>query len=58
MGAGDVDGDGDADILWQHAFGQVHYWPIQNGQRLFRFSKKLLHFLPSLTEILTPVVVP
>jgi V8-like Glu-specific endopeptidase len=21
------------DILWQHINGQVHYWPIQNGQR-------------------------
>jgi hypothetical protein len=22
-----------ADIVWQHRLGQVHYWPIENGQR-------------------------
>lgn len=22
------------DVLWQHVSGQVHYWPIRNGQRL------------------------
>ena len=32
-GAGDVDGDGTDDIVWQHWSGQVHYWPMQNGQR-------------------------
>ena len=23
----------DDDIVWQHRNGQVHYWPMQNGQR-------------------------
>ena len=32
-GIGDVNGDGTDDIVWQHVFGQVHYWPMQNGQR-------------------------
>ena len=22
-----------ADIVWQHSNGQVHYWPMENGQR-------------------------
>ena len=22
------------DIIWQHNNGQVHYWPMRNGQRL------------------------
>jgi hypothetical protein len=30
---GDVDGDHTDDIVWQHRSGQVHYWPMQNGQR-------------------------
>ena len=30
---GDVDGDGTADIVWQHISGQVHYWPMRAGQR-------------------------
>src|ERR1700704_5357023 len=24
---------GTADIIWQHSSGQVHYWPMQGGQR-------------------------
>jgi hypothetical protein len=32
-GVGDVDGDGTADIVWQHITGQVHYWPMRGGQR-------------------------
>ena len=24
---------GVADIVWQHSNGQVHYWPMENGQR-------------------------
>ena len=24
---------GTADIVWQHVFGQVHYWPMRAGQR-------------------------
>jgi len=24
---------GTADIVWQHIFGQVHYWPMRAGQR-------------------------
>lgn len=34
IGAGDLNGDGTDDIIWQHVNGTVHYWPIQNGQRL------------------------
>ena len=24
---------GTADLVWQHVFGQVHYWPMRAGQR-------------------------
>ncbi|MES2673834.1 MAG: FG-GAP-like repeat-containing protein [Pseudomonadota bacterium] len=34
IGAGDLNGDGTDDIIWQHVNGTVHYWPIRNGQRL------------------------
>ena len=33
IGTGDLNGDGTVDILWQHNNGQVHFWPIVNGQR-------------------------
>ena len=33
-GVGDLDGDETDDILWQHQNGQVHYWPMLNGQRV------------------------
>lgn len=29
--AGDFDGDGDDDLLWQHNNGKVHVWEIENG---------------------------
>ena len=32
-GAGDVNGDGTDDIIWQHKDGQAHYWPMKNGNR-------------------------
>ena len=32
-GIGDVNGDGTADVVWQHNNGQVHYWPMSNGVR-------------------------
>jgi len=32
-GVGDVNGDGTADVIWQHDNGQVHYWPMNNGAR-------------------------
>jgi hypothetical protein len=38
IGAGDLNGDGTDDILWQHSNGTVHYWPIRNGQRLGGFN--------------------
>ncbi len=34
ISAGDLNGDGTDDILWQHSNGLVHYWPINNGKRL------------------------
>lgn len=37
-GAGDLNGDGTDDILWQHNNGTVHYWPIRNGNRLGGFN--------------------
>jgi hypothetical protein len=33
IGAGDLNGDGTDDLLWQHSDGTVHYWLIKNGQR-------------------------
>ena len=30
-GVDDVEGDGTADIVWQHISGQVHYWPLRAG---------------------------
>ena len=38
IGAGDMDGDGTDDILWQHKDGTVHYWKILNGQRQGGFN--------------------
>ena len=32
-GAGDVNGDGTDDIVWQYSNGQVHYWPMSRGIR-------------------------
>ncbi len=32
-GAGDVNGDGTDDVIWQHKNGQVHYWPMNDGAR-------------------------
>ena len=32
VGTGDLNGDGNDDILWQHSGGTVHYWPMVNGQ--------------------------
>ena len=33
-GVGDVDGDGNDDIVWQHQNGQVHYWQMQAAKRV------------------------
>ena len=33
-GFGDVNGDGDDDLLWQHQNGQVHAWLMRNGARI------------------------
>jgi hypothetical protein len=30
-GVDDFEGDGTADIVWQHISGQVHYWPLRAG---------------------------
>lgn len=36
--ASDFNGDGTDDILWQHENGQVHFWPIRDGQRVDGFN--------------------
>ena len=34
LSAGDLNGDGTDDVLWQNVDGQVHCWPIRDGQRI------------------------
>jgi ribosomal protein L27 len=38
VGAGDLNGDGTDDIIWQHNNGTVHYWPIKNAKRQGGFN--------------------